>query len=690
MGSVAVLNNVEAVLAASEKATLEADASLSPDGLEAILAASQEAIAAAEATLLSEDIERKLTFTSVAKTTVPESYAIYEEIVTQDVTTSPTAPSVITEEEPPLEAPGVRRILRFAIPAIGVWLCGPLLSLIDTGAVGLLGGTVQQAALNPAVAVTDYSALLLSFLFTGSTNLIAASQESDRRLDGSPRTTRTLIGALQLSSLVGIVLGAATYAGASGMLRSIIGNDGISPDVFDSALKYVRIRALGVPAAAVIGSAQAACLGMQDVRSPLYVLATAAIVNFVGDMLFVGCKHPWIGGAAGAAWATVFSQFAALAMFVRWLTASSHRSPAEVLSSQGKTKVLNVSNAILELTGKPSSAGAGRRERFRETLRQFRLRNMVSLEAQKDKLRSHGRLSMVMRPLQLFRGKMTVDTSQNSRENDKLQNLKSSPPKFSTRGFLFGKFRGQDLLKVPEADTFRNFRPYLVPVTSTVVGRVSGFVAMSHVVSSAMGTASMAAQQVILSFFQCICPIADSLSLTAQSFVPGILQRRPGPVRTRILRKTKMNFFKASVGFGLAMAVAVANIPLVSGWFSSDPTVVSLINKCVPLLAAWFSMHGVMCASEGLLLGQKDLSFLGRMYAMWFAVVPYLMLRVKRAAIVQQTSTVGRVVGGRVVDLTTIWQVFLMYQFLRSSLWAIRAALYEQSPRQSSSSGVGV
>jgi hypothetical protein len=33
--------------------------------------------------------------------------------------------------------------------------------MIDTSAVGLLSGTAQQAALNPAVAVTDYGALLM-------------------------------------------------------------------------------------------------------------------------------------------------------------------------------------------------------------------------------------------------------------------------------------------------------------------------------------------------------------------------------------------------------------------------------------------------------------------------------------------------------------------------------------------------
>jgi hypothetical protein len=52
----------------------------------------------------------------------------------------------------------VERIAKLAIPAVGIWLCSPLLSVIDTSAVGLLSGTLQQAALNPAVAVTDYSA----------------------------------------------------------------------------------------------------------------------------------------------------------------------------------------------------------------------------------------------------------------------------------------------------------------------------------------------------------------------------------------------------------------------------------------------------------------------------------------------------------------------------------------------------
>jgi hypothetical protein len=49
------------------------------------------------------------------------------------------------EDSSSFVVPSVGTILKFAIPAIGIWLCSPLLSMIDTSAVGLLAGTAQQA-----------------------------------------------------------------------------------------------------------------------------------------------------------------------------------------------------------------------------------------------------------------------------------------------------------------------------------------------------------------------------------------------------------------------------------------------------------------------------------------------------------------------------------------------------------------
>jgi hypothetical protein len=110
----------------------------------------------------------------------------------------------------------------------------------------------------------------------------------------------------------------------------------------------------------------------------------------------------------------------------------------------------------------------------------------------------------------------------------------------------------------------------MAPVTSTQVGRVSGYVAMSHVVSSSLGTVSMAAQQVIVSLFYCLCPIADSLSLTA-------------------LRESAVNFLKAGGVFGAVMMMAVACIPLLSSFFTADPVVSSMVNTVAPLLIGVFA-----------------------------------------------------------------------------------------------------
>jgi len=544
-----------------------------------------------------------------------------------------------------IESPKVSKILKFAIPAIGVWLCGPLLSLIDTSAVGVLSGTAQQAALNPAVAVTDYAALLIAFMYTGATNLVAAAQESDRGTLDKPTTTKTLIGAMQLSTYVGAGLGAILFAFARPLLTAIIGNDGISPAVFAAAMKYVRIRALGMPAAAIIGSTQAACLGMQDIRSPLYVLAAAAVVNFFGDVFFVGNSHALIGGAAGAAWATVLSQYVGVALFIKWLV---HKPKPT------QPRVVNLSKAILEMTGKPTSEGGDRREQLRDSLRTFSLPT--------NPKGGSGRFIQ-----KIFSGKpkKTVSTTTTTKEKS-----------FTVRGFLADRFSFKDLVSIPSAETRKDFTPYLLPVTTTQVGRVSGYVAMSHVVASSLGTVSMAAQQVIVSLFYCLCPIADSLSLTAQSFLPAISEKDSSPERTSALRKTTVNFIKAGATFSVAMVGAVSMIPFLSGMFTSDPAVTKLVNSVVPLLLGFFGVHGIVCSTEGVLLGRKDLNFLGKMYGAYFAAVPYMMLRVKKAALT----------GSRAVDLASVWQVFLGYQLFRCVAWLVRALQLQRRAHRESSS----
>ncbi|GMI34252.1 hypothetical protein TeGR_g4625 [Tetraparma gracilis] len=220
-----------------------------------------------------------------------------------------------------------RSIVRFAVPAIGVWLCNPVLSLVDTSVVGVFAGTFDQAALSPAVAITDYSMICLSFMFTATTNLIA-TESKEPLATGDPSPAAALLRtSLRMSGLIGFFLGSLLLLASGGMVRAMIGGGGVDARVYESAVKYVRIRALGFPAAVALGSAQSACLGLKDTRSPLIILLYAGGLNLLCDLLLVPCRFPLFSGAAGAAWATTFSQYAALLLFLRHLTRPRSPSP---------------------------------------------------------------------------------------------------------------------------------------------------------------------------------------------------------------------------------------------------------------------------------------------------------------------------------------------------------------------------
>jgi len=680
--------DLKAVLAASGEAAAAAEASMSPELVEALDELAIEAFNTTTLVTRTEDDtdasppEVVPTIATISHPIIPSdqqeeqepnqaTLSTVEELLISpdslDTNLVESSKNSIEKKAMSISTPSVGKILKFAIPAIGVWLCGPILSLIDTSAVGVLSGTTQQAALNPAVAVTDYAALLIAFLYTGTTNMIASSQDSDGETSDMTRTAKMMTGAMRMSTYVGAGLGAFLFAFARPLLRGIIGNDSISPVVFVAAMKYVRIRALGMPAAAILGSTQAACLGMKDIRSPLYVLGVAAIINLIGDIFFVGHSNPYIGGTAGAAWATVLSQYVAVLLFVRWLCNNNLQKK----SSEKPPEIMNLSDAILEMTSKPdmdNNNGKSRRQSFRNALESFKL---------------NGRRPRIM-PSNQLRDKASFQNDRSCRFNNSLRRKSgntvrhrmSAKPNsfsinpthddlFSTRGFLKDRFSISSLFKLPDAETRKRFAPYILPVTTTQVGRVSGYVAMAHVVASSLGTVSMAAQQVIVSIFYCLCPIADSLSLTAQSFVPAIFDKEPSMEKAAAMKIVLANFLKAGAVFGGAMMAAVCGIPLLTRFFTADKAVIDLVNSIVPLLLIFFGVHGFVCASEGMLLGQKDLGYLGKMYATFFAAVPYMMLEIKKKALA----------GSNSVDLSAVWTAFIVYQLVRCGFWLSRSAI---------------
>mmetsp|Transcript_21201 Transcript_21201/g.44511 ORF Transcript_21201/g.44511 Transcript_21201/m.44511 type:complete len:772 (+) Transcript_21201:522-2837(+) len=605
-----------------------------------------------------------------------------------------------------VEAPSIPEILRFVVPAIGVWLCSPVLSMIDTASVGLLSGTAQQAALNPAVSVTDYGALVVAFMYTATTNLIAAAQQHDASsspdsssTSNSPRTTKTLITALRLALVVGSIFGAFLTLSAKTLIQALIGNDSIDPTVLAAALRYVRIRCLGMPAALVIGTAQSACLGMQDVKSPLYVLLTAAIINFCGDVLLVRNGNPWLGGAAGAAWATVFSQYGALVMFWRWMTDEVKQKPKDHAKRSRKffygrgrddgmpsrtqqlttrlqprnyqpsnSVVVDVTQGIMELMG-TSKAGKTRRKKFLKFLGSSKLASVYSTN--NDPILTVDGVSD-----DSITTALDFDSNQISNDNKQNKAIRPSPTHPKTRGFLAGQTTLRNFLHLSKIDvpTAKEFLPFVIPVTTTSIGRISGYIAMSHVASSTLGTFDMAAHQIIFSIFCCLTPIPDALSQVAQSFVPGVYElKNKTEERARALKKTVGNFRKCGVGFGAFLVGLVSLIPVLSRYFTNDVEVLARVNGAIPGVGLFLLVNGLMCAGEGTLLGQKDLTFLRNMYAIFFFTVPAYMLRLKHRALT----------GVQTVGIGTMWAAFSGYNVIRTSIWHLRLAQLQRRTDQS-------
>jgi Na+-driven multidrug efflux pump len=529
-------------------------------------------------------------------------------------------------------APTVPKILRYTLPAIGIWLCSPVLSMIDTAAVGLLAGTAQQAALNPAVSVSDYGALVVAFMYTATTNLVAAASREDRDdevvvaaaamaandANGStrprPKTTRTLVTALGLASRVGTFLAIALYALGPRLLKLLIGNDAshLDPIIFSSALRYVRIRALGMPAMVTIGTAQSACLGMQDVRSPLYVLLAAAIVNFLGDVALVPLKGGWwgdvFGGAAGAAWATVASQYAALLFFMRlWLTAPKPQEAAATTPAKWKVN-------LLPFRKKSGGEGYGRTK--------------VASSRVGGHLETDNLLPAAMTVVTTTSALARTDSNKNpinqwmSNERQKRRRPIAPSPSVTTsqnqairktstitRGFLSNsKLTLRSFLSPKRLDRSkaREFLPFVVPVTTTSLGRISGYIAMSHVASSTLGTIDMAGHQIILSIFCCITPFVDALSQVAQSLVPEVYaangegRRKSGRrERAMALQRTVRNFRVVGVGLGAVLVGLVSCIPLISRYFTTDASVLTCAHGAIPPVGLFMAVNGLMCAGEG-------------------------------------------------------------------------------------------
>jgi Na+-driven multidrug efflux pump len=203
-----------------------------------------------------------------------------------------------------------------------------LLSLIDTAVVGQVS-SVQLAALGPACAICDALTGLMVFISVGTTNAVSTTFGGGDKEGAKRAATVSVVCAFAIGCVVALGLSLsigpfitrvalpAALASAATRTGGSVGAAASTTTLWAACEKYVRIRALSFPAALVLMSAQASCLGAKDSSSPTLATLLASVVNVVGDAVLV--LGPLAMGIAGAAWATVGCQFVAAGMLLRTL-----------------------------------------------------------------------------------------------------------------------------------------------------------------------------------------------------------------------------------------------------------------------------------------------------------------------------------------------------------------------------------
>jgi putative MATE family efflux protein len=203
-----------------------------------------------------------------------------------------------------LRSPYDGEIFRLALPALGALAAEPLYLLVDTAIVGHLGRS-QLAALGIAATVLGGVFAIFNFLQYGTTAQVARAGGA-----GQAETARRLgAQAVWLSVGFGAVV-AGLVALLAEPLVSLMGGEGLAASY---AVTYLRIAAIGLPAAFLALGGQGYLRGISDLRTPLVIVIAGNAVNVVLEVLFV---YGFGWGIEGSAWGTAIAQLGMGAGFV--------------------------------------------------------------------------------------------------------------------------------------------------------------------------------------------------------------------------------------------------------------------------------------------------------------------------------------------------------------------------------------
>ncbi len=202
----------------------------------------------------------------------------------------------------------IKQILLFSLPLVLGTLFQQLYSFVDTIMVGRLIGSDALAAVG---ATYSLNFLILGFVQGACVGFGIPLAQAIGAKD-KEEFKRYFWNGSYLCVIIGILFTIGTFLMTEPLLALIK----TPVDIFENATIYIKIIFLGIPATILYNFCSGALRAAGDSRRPFYFLIFSSFLNIVLDYVFI---VPIPMGVAGAALATVLSQFVSGLLNLIWI-----------------------------------------------------------------------------------------------------------------------------------------------------------------------------------------------------------------------------------------------------------------------------------------------------------------------------------------------------------------------------------
>lgn len=203
------------------------------------------------------------------------------------------------------------QIMLFALPLMLGNVFQMLYNTVDSIIVGNFVGKQALAAVGSTTMIVNMMVFFFNGFSTGA-GVIIANLFGARNMEKLHKAVETTMAATFVLSLLFTIGGVAA-------VKPLLRLMATPEDVFPEATVYLQIYIGGISGLLVYNMGSGILRAVGDTMRPLYFLVLTSVVNTVLDLAFVcGLRS----GIAGAAWATVISQFISAVLTLLLLTRS--------------------------------------------------------------------------------------------------------------------------------------------------------------------------------------------------------------------------------------------------------------------------------------------------------------------------------------------------------------------------------